>query len=277
MLYHPHINPEILPFNLFGFHLAITWYGLMYVTAFLIGYLFYRKKLLARNIVMSREQYENYVFAVMLGVILGGRLGYILFYGLPYYIANPSHVFAVWEGGMSFHGGCLGAITAVLIYCHKNKFRFMQLADPSMPFIAVGLGLGRIGNFINGELYGKPTSVAWGMIFPNSDGLPRHPTQIYEMFLEGIVLFVVSQYLLKKQLKDGTVFWVFILLYGIFRFTVEFVREPDNLSIYQNGLLYGFLPVSQGQFLSLLMVLVAGIGLIFLYRKKGGKDVTPLP
>jgi phosphatidylglycerol---prolipoprotein diacylglyceryl transferase len=268
MIPYPSINPELLPIHIFGLRLAVTWYGFLYVVAFVIGYIFYRHNLKLKNINMNREQYENYIFAIMLGVILGGRLGYILFCGLPYYFTNPLHIFYVWEGGMSFHGGALGVIFATWLFCKKNKFNFLQLSDPAMPFIAIGLGLGRLGNFINGELFGKPTHLPWGMIFPSADAQPRHPSQLYEMFLEGIVLFTVSQWLLHKKLKAGSVFWIFFILYGIFRIIIEFFREPDKISIYQEGLLYGFLPMTQGQFLSTLMIVAGVVGMIVIYSKK---------
>jgi phosphatidylglycerol---prolipoprotein diacylglyceryl transferase len=173
---------------------------------------------------------------------------------------------------MSFHGGALGVVLATLLFCKKNKFSFLKLSDPAMPFIAIGLGLGRLGNFINGELFGKPTSLPWGMIFPNADSQPRHPSQLYEMFLEGLVLFAVSQWLLHKKLRDGSIFWIFFILYGIFRIIIEFVREPDKIAIYQNGLLYGFIPLTQGQFLSSLMIISGIIGMAVTYSKKGNQD-----
>jgi phosphatidylglycerol---prolipoprotein diacylglyceryl transferase len=273
MIPYPSINPEILPLHIFGLKLAVTWYGFLYVVSFIIGYIFYRHNLKLKKITLDREQYENYIFVIMLGVILGGRLGYILFYGLPYYLSNPLHVFSVWEGGMSFHGGALGVVIATWLFCKKNKFSFLQLSDPAMPFIAIGLGLGRLGNFINGELFGKPTNMPWGMVFPNADSLPRHPSQLYELFLEGIVLFAVSQWLNHKKLKDGSIFFIFFILYGIFRIMIEFVREPDKISIYQNGLLYGFLPITQGQFLSMLMIIAGTIGMLVLYSKKVKSNV----
>ncbi len=272
MIQYPSINPEILPIHIFGLHLAVTWYGFLYVVGFIIGYTFYRNNLKLKNITMTRDQYENYLFVIMLGVIIGGRLGYILFYGLPYYLSNPIHIFSVWEGGMSFHGGALGVVLSTWLFCRKNKFSFLKLSDPAMPFIAIGLGLGRLGNFINGELFGKPTNLPWGMIFPNADELPRHPSQLYELFLEGFVLFAVSQWLLHKKLRDGSIFWIFFILYGIFRILIEFVREPDKISIYQNGLLYGFLPLTQGQLLSSLMIISGIIGLYVIYSAHGKQN-----
>lgn len=272
MISFPSINPEILPIHIFGFRLAVTWYGFLYVVAFVIGYIFYRKNLKLKNISLNREQYENYIFVIMLGVILGGRLGYILFYGLPYYITNPSHIFSVWEGGMSFHGGAIGVVLATWLFCKKNKFSFLKLSDPAMPFIAIGLGLGRLGNFINGELFGKPTNMPWGMIFPGADNQPRHPSQLYELLLEGVVLFTITQWLNYKKMRDGSVFWIFFILYGIFRIIVEFVREPDQISIYKHGLLFGILPLTQGQFLSVLMIIGGSIGMMMIYANKGIKN-----
>ena len=181
---YPHINPEILRIG----HFSIRWYGLLYIVSFIITYLFLKKKYQERDVNLSPEDYENVIFYIMLGVILGGRIGYILFYNLPFYFRNPLEIFAVWHGGMSFHGGALGVMIAGLIFSKKVKIGFYRLADPVMPFVAIGLGLGRIGNFINGELYGRVTSLPWGMIFPNSDGLPRHPSQLYEFFLEGLLV-----------------------------------------------------------------------------------------
>ncbi|MDP2173095.1 MAG: prolipoprotein diacylglyceryl transferase [Candidatus Cloacimonadaceae bacterium] len=266
MLRFPDISPDIASFNLLGMHLQIRWYGFFYVLSFILGFLFYKRMLKLKNISLTREQYETALFSVMLGVVLGGRLGYVIFYNLPFYLSNPLAIFAVWEGGMSFHGGALGVIIAGLIFTWRNKLSFHALADAAVPLVAVGLGLGRLGNFINAELWGKTTSVPWGMVFPGAGSLPRHPTQLYEMFLEGIVLFLVSFYLLKRVKRDGIVFWIFIGLYGVFRFLVEFVREPDVLDIYQKyGFLFGFMTV--GQILSFLMIIAAAVGIWMINRK----------
>jgi phosphatidylglycerol:prolipoprotein diacylglycerol transferase len=272
MIPYHNISPEIAQFSLFGLQLQVRWYGFLYVLSFILGYMLYRYNLKIREIKLSRDHYESAIFYVMIGVIAGGRLGYILFYNLIYYLQNPLAVFAVWEGGMSFHGGALGVIIAGLIYCKRYKYDFYSMADPAVPLVAIGLGLGRFGNFINGELFGRPTNLPWAMIFPESDGLPRHPTQLYEMFLEGIVLFAVAQILLKKVKKTGVVFWSFIGLYGVFRFLIEFVREPDSLEFYDKfGFILGFMSI--GQFLSLLMVLAAGVGLYFVYKPKRDKVI----
>ncbi len=267
MIPYHNINPEIVRFSMFGLDLQVRWYGLFYVISFILGYFLYSYNLRLRKIKLEREVYESAIFYVMLGVILGGRIGYILFYNFLYYISHPLHIFAVWEGGMSFHGGALGVIVAGLLFCRKYKYSFFSLADPAIPLVAIGLALGRLGNFINGELYGKPTNLPWAMIFPESDGVPRHPTQVYEMILEGVLLAIISQIMLRKVKKTGIVFWSFIGLYGVFRFLIEFVREPDSLDFYAKfGFIFGFMPI--GQFLSLLMILAALIGVYLLYRKK---------
>lgn len=267
MIPYHNLSPEIVRFSLFGLQLQVRWYGFFYVLSFILGYFLYRFNLRIRKVEMNKDQYESAIFHVMLGVIIGGRIGYILFYNFLFYLYHPLAIFSVWEGGMSFHGGALGVIIAGIIFCRRYNYSFLSLADPAVPLVTIGLGLGRLGNFINGELFGKPTSLPWAMIFPDSDGVPRHPTQIYEMFLEGLVLTVVAQYLLRKTRKPGIVFWSFIGLYGIFRFMVEFVREPDILEFYTKfGYIFGFMPI--GQFLSLLMIIASGIGLYIVLKPK---------
>jgi phosphatidylglycerol:prolipoprotein diacylglycerol transferase len=258
MLNFPDINPTIFKI---GF-LEIRWYGLFYIISFVLGYIFYRPLMIHRDVKLSKEKYDNFLFNIMLGVIIGGRLGYVIFYNLTYYLQNPLHIFTVWEGGMSFHGGAIGVILIGYLFCRKNKFSFYQLADPAMPLVSIGLGLGRLGNFINGELYGRITDVPWGMVFPLSDGQPRHPSQLYEAFLEGLILFIISLIILKKVRRHGVAFWSWIGGYGIFRFLVEYYREPDP----QLGYIFNF--ITMGQILSFLMILVAAIGLIMLYKKK---------
>jgi phosphatidylglycerol:prolipoprotein diacylglycerol transferase len=257
------LNPTIFTIG----PLEVRWYGLFYVISFLLGYWLIRKNFKHKGIVINGEDYDTFVFNLMLGVILGGRIGYILFYNLAFYISHPLAVFYVWEGGMSFHGGALGVIVAGWLFCRKHKLSFYQLADPVMPIVAIGLGLGRLGNFINGELYGRETTVPWGMIFPGSDpqALVRHPSQLYELFLEGIVLGLFLQWLYRKTKKAGYVFWSFIGGYGLFRFIIEYFREPDDIELYKNGLLLHYF--TMGQMLSLIMLLVSMIFIIFLMRK----------
>ncbi|RLC52833.1 MAG: prolipoprotein diacylglyceryl transferase [Candidatus Cloacimonadota bacterium] len=259
MINYPQINPTIVKL---GF-LEIRWYGLFYIISFVLGYIFLKRFYAFKKIKIDKEQYDNLLFYIMLGVIVGGRLGYVLFYKPLFYLTHPLHIFAVWEGGMSFHGGALGVIIFGLIFCKKYNFNFYQLADPTMPLVAIGLGLGRLGNFINAELYGRVTNVPWAMIFPTDpEGLPRHPSQLYESFLEGFVLFLLSYFILRKSKREGTVFWAFIGLYGIFRFFLEFFREPDSFL----GYLIGFL--TMGQILSSFMIFASIIALVVLHTKK---------
>jgi phosphatidylglycerol---prolipoprotein diacylglyceryl transferase len=256
MIYH-NINPTIFKI---GF-LEIRWYGLMYIISFILGYILLKKFFQIRKIAIDKEKYDNLLFYIMLGVIIGGRLGYILFYNLPFYLDNPLNILKVWLGGMSFHGGALGVIVFGFIFCRKNKLNFMQMADPAMPIVSLGLLLGRLGNFINGELYGKVSSLPWAMVFPGSDGKPRHPSQLYEAFLEGILLFLISYLILKYSKREGVVFWSWIGFYGLFRFLVEFVREPDA----HLGYIFWFF--TMGQILSLLMIIVSIAALILLLKR----------
>ncbi|NQV18057.1 MAG: prolipoprotein diacylglyceryl transferase [Armatimonadetes bacterium] len=261
---YPDINPSIIKFG----SLDIRWYGFLYIVGFLVGYIFLRKLLKYRKINLKKEEYENMLFTIMLGIIIGGRLGYILFYNLSYYFIHPLDILKVWEGGMSFHGGAIAVIILGYIFCKKHKLGFYQLADPVLPLASIGIGLGRLGNFINAELYGRVTNVPWAMIFPTDpQKLPRHPSQLYEIFLEGIVLFVVSFLMLRKISKPGFVFWTWIGLYGLFRFLVEFVREPDT----QLGFVLG--PLTMGQVLSLFMLITGIIALIILKRKTKNADL----
>ena len=215
MLPYPDIDPVMVQFSLGGINLSIRWYGFFYVLSFILGYIFFRKFLKYREVKITRDQYDGIIFALMLGVILGGRLGYVLFYNLPYYLRHPVEIFYVWEGGMSFHGGALGVIIACLIYMRRQKVPFYPVADCAIPLVAVGLGLGRLGNFINGELWGKVTDLPWGMVFPDAGPLPRHPTQLYEFFFEGVVLGIVSYILLRKSKKEGLVLRYFPFSYRI--------------------------------------------------------------
>lgn len=267
MLRFPNISPEIVSFSLLGLDLHIRWYGLFYVLSFVCAFFLYKHLLKLKNITLPREQYESAVFYVMLGVIIGGRMGYVLFYNFMYYLQHPLAIFSVWEGGMSFHGGALGVIIAGIIFCKRYKMHFMTLADAAIPLVALGLGLGRLGNFINAELWGRTTNVPWGMIFPDAGELPRHPTQLYEMLSEGLLLGGISYLMLLKKVKDGMVFWTFIGGYGVVRFLIEFVRVPDDIPFYEKyGFIFGFMSI--GQFLSLLMIIASLIGIYILNKPK---------
>lgn len=257
MLQYPDISPTIMKIG----SLEIRWYGVFYVLGFVIAYVFIRRNYAVKEIKLKKDEYENLLFNMMLGVIIGGRLGYILFYNLSYYLENPLHIFTVWQGGMSFHGGALGVIVAGLMFCRKYKHNFYVLADPVMPLVSVALFFGRIGNFINAELFGRPTNLPWGMVFPNSDGQPRHPSQIYEALLEGLLLFLITNFMFRRVKKPGIVFWSWISLYGLFRFLVEFVREPDA----HLGYVWGFL--TTGQILSSFMIISGLAAIAFLIRE----------
>jgi phosphatidylglycerol:prolipoprotein diacylglycerol transferase len=268
MIQFPDIKPYIFKFDIGSFPLEIRYYGLLYLISFWLGYVFVRKNLHYRGIVLSKEKYSDLIFYIALGVILGGRVGYIFFYSLPEFIGNPLTLFRVWEGGMSFHGGLLGVIIAGYIFAKREKISFLGGADVVMPWAALGLGLGRLGNFINAELFGSPTDLPWGVVFPG-ETIARHPSQLYEMFFEGVLMFFVLQFMVKHIKTEGIVFWAFFIFYGVARYLIEFIRLPDNIpSLYPNGLLYGVLPMSQGQFLSSLMIIAGVVGIIYIYRKQ---------
>jgi len=253
----PTIDPVFLRLG----PLEFRWYGLMYILGFIASYFIILAGVKRKELPLTKDDVADLIFTAAMGVILGGRLGYILFYNFSYYLEHPLKLFAVWEGGMSFHGGLTGAIIAGCIYLRKHRVRFYQLADLCFLAGPVGLGLGRIGNFINGELYGRVSDVPWAMVFPTGGPLPRHPSQLYEAFLEGLVMFLVLYLVSRKVNREGVVFWSFIGLYGLFRFMVEFVREPDA----QIGFLAGGL--SMGQMLSLPMFLLGATMVIYRVRK----------
>lgn len=248
MLVFPDIDPNIIKIG----PIAVRWYGLMYVISIIIGYIFIKKMLVKEKISMKGEVYESMIFYLMLGVIIGGRLGYVVFYDIPFAGSivreNFLNVFATWKGGMSFHGGAIGVIVAGILFCKKFKYSFYHLADITAPFVAIGLGLGRLGNFINGELYGRVTDVPWGMLFPG-ELLPRHPSQIYELLLEGVLLASILFLINRKKPFHGIVFWSMIGLYGIFRTFVEQFREPDQ----HIGFLFAH--ITMGQLLSSVMII----------------------
>ena len=237
--------------------LEFRWYGLMYIIGFLAAYFIIKSQVKRRGIGLSTDAVADIVFFIAMGIVLGGRSGYILFYNLSWYLANPLKVFAVWEGGMSFHGGFLGAIIAAAFVSRKNGLDFFQMADIVALTAPVGLGLGRLGNFINGELYGRVTKHSFGVLFPGGGPLPRHPSQLYEALLEGVLLFSILWGLSCRKIPKGTVSWSFVAGYGLFRFIVEFFREPDQ----QLGFLWG--GATMGQLLSLPMF---AVGVIMIMR-----------
>jgi len=256
------INPILIDLG----PIRVSWYGLMYVLGFLASYLLVRYQMNKKDFGVSRLDVENLFFYLILGLIIGARLGYVLFYDLKMYLADPLEIFAVWHGGMSFHGGLIGVLIVGILFCWKNKKSFWTVADLFIVTAPIGLGLGRIGNFINGELYGRVTQVPWGMIFPKGGPLPRHPSQLYESGLEGGVLFLILWFLKDKKLPEGGLLAVFLSFYGLFRFIVEFFREPDP----QLGFVLG--SFTMGQILCSFMI-VGGIGLL-LYLKGREKNKT---
>ncbi|MCX7987854.1 MAG: prolipoprotein diacylglyceryl transferase [Thermodesulfovibrio sp.] len=256
MLPYPNISPEIVKIG----PLSIRWYGLMYLIGFICSYLIVRREIKRRGLRVEKDFLENLYFYLILGLLVGARLGYVVFYSLPYYLQHPLEIFAIWHGGMSFHGGLIGVILSAWFFTNKKKFDFFTLTDMLVLTAPIGLGLGRIGNFINGELYGRVTNVPWAMVFPDGGPLPRHPSQLYEAALEGVVLFVILWFLKDKFSKSGLVSSLFLILYGAFRFFVEFFREPDP----QIGYILGIF--TMGQVLCSIMI-IGGLGL-FIYRSK---------
>ena len=257
MLIHPDFNPIALQLGPFAVH----WYGIMYLLAFAQLILLGRYRIKTRpESGWTNQMLDDLLFYGVLGVVLGGRLGYVLFYKPEYYFAHPLEIFYVWEGGMSFHGGFLGVLIAMLVFSRKAKMSWLGISDFIAPLVPLGLGFGRLGNFINGELWGRPTDVPWAMIFPHHDMVPRHPSQLYEFALEGLTLFAILWLFSGKKRPVGAVSAAFLICYGAFRFLVEFTREPDDFL----GLLS--LGLSMGQWLSMPMI-IAGIAMmIWSYR-----------
>jgi phosphatidylglycerol:prolipoprotein diacylglycerol transferase len=281
MIPYPNISPEIFRIG----PIAIRWYGLMYAIGFASSYLLVKYQMQKkgqgsrgkgqedkgqgakgkgrkdRSTVVEYPQgfLDSLYTYLVLGLLIGARLGYVLFYDLASYAKNPLEIFAVWHGGMSFHGGAIGCLAAGYLCCRKYRVDFWRAADLVVVTTPIGLGMGRLGNFINGELYGRVTDVPWAMIFPTGGPLPRHPSQLYEFALEGVALFVLFWFLKERKLAPGALSGLFIACYGLFRFFVEFFREPD----VQLGFIAG--PFTMGQLLSVFMAL-AGVAL-FILRK----------
>lgn len=258
MFVHPQFDPVALQIG----PLAIRWYGLMYLIAFLLVIVFGRRRINTQPWTRwSKSQLDDALFYGVLGTIIGGRLGYVLFYKLDYYLAHPLEIFYVWQGGMSFHGGFLGVIIAMALFARRTGKTWFNVTDFIAPLVPPGLAAGRLGNFINAELWGRPADGPWATVFPNVDATPRHPSQLYEFALEGVAMFVILWWFASKPRPLAAMSALFLILYGSFRFLVEFTREPDEYL----GLLA--LNLSMGQWLSLPMIL-AGIGLmVYAYRK----------
>lgn len=248
MLTHPGFDPVAIRFgDSFGVH----WYGLMYVIGFLAFLLLGKYRAKRPGSPVTPDQVDDMLFYGALGVVLGGRIGYILFYNFEEFAANPMILFKIWEGGMSFHGGLIGVTVAALLLARKFGLPLLKVTDFIAPLVPLGLLAGRIGNFINAELWGRPTDLPWGMVFPNVDQLPRHPSQLYQAALEGLALFVILWLFSKKPRPMGSVSGLFLMGYAISRIIVEFVRVPDEHLGY---IAFGWL--TQGQLLSVPMFLL---------------------
>ncbi|NJB68973.1 phosphatidylglycerol:prolipoprotein diacylglycerol transferase [Desulfobaculum xiamenense] len=260
MLIYPHIDPVALHFG----PLSVRWYGLMYLVGFAAAWSLGRMRAARPGSGWTREQVDDLIAWGMLGVILGARLGYVLFYDLPVYLDNPAEVFMIWKGGMSFHGGLLGVLACFWLFARKTGKTFFEVSDFIAPFVPIGLCAGRIGNFINGELWGRVSDVPWAMIFPGFEAgpYPRHPSQLYEATLEGLVLFAIMFWFSASPRPRRAVSGLFALGYASARITVEFFREPDA----QLGFLFGNW-LTMGMILSLPLGLLGAWLLWSAYRR----------
>jgi phosphatidylglycerol---prolipoprotein diacylglyceryl transferase len=253
-------NFDPVAFQVISFE--IRWYSLAYIAGIVIGWLLCKKIFIQQSEI--NEKFDDYITYLIIGIIIGGRLGYVIFYNFNYYINNILDIFKIWEGGMSFHGGLIGIIIASIFFANKNNqdsFLYMDLVSLVAP---IGIFFGRLTNFVNSELYGLPTEVPWSVTFAKVDNLSRHPSQLYEAILEGIILFLILMYFRKKNYltKPGSISGLFLIFYSIFRFFVEFFRVPDE----QLG--YLIFKLSMGQIISLIFVL---IGAILFYFKNENK------
>ena len=281
MIIHPNFDPVAIQLG----PLAIRWYALSYIVGFVLFIILGRKRIKSSNTLFTNEMLDDLLTWGIVGVILGGRIGYILFYNLGQYLANPLSIFKIWEGGMSFHGGFLGVVFAIFLFARKHQMRFLSVLDFVSPLVATGLASGRIGNFINGELWGRVTNPShfWAMGFPQAKHadaalamvneqyaawltqygyLPRHPSQLYQFALEGMTLFIIVWLFSKKSRPEGQVSSLFLGGYGVFRFIAEFAREPDA----QLGLLG--MGMSMGQWLSVPMIVLGVVGFVYFGRQK---------
>ncbi|WP_396588326.1 prolipoprotein diacylglyceryl transferase [Bermanella sp. R86510] len=263
MLQYPNIDPVAVSLG----PISIHWYGLMYLIGFALAYMLMNYRAKQTNSGWNKEQVSDLIFYSAVGVVLGGRFGYVMFYNFGKFLDDPLWLFAVWEGGMSFHGGLLGVIVACILFARKYGKNFFAVTDFGAPMVPIGLLTGRIGNFIGGELWGRVSDAPWAMVFPKGGPLPRHPSQLYEAFLEGIVLFAILWIFSRKPRPAMAVSGLFLVGYGVFRFMVEFVREPDS----HIGIdLFGWM--TRGQILCVPMVLF-GAALIYLAYKRQAKQV----
>ncbi len=251
MFYH-NINPTLLSIGPF----EIRYYGIIFLIGFVIAYFLIGYLAKERKIELKKDDVADLMFYILIGVIIGSRLFYILFYNLKFYLMNPLKIFALWLGGLSFHGGLVGAAIAIFVFCKKKNINFYELADIVVIPLALGLGLGRIGNFLNGELVGRITNVPWAVKFKEYDGF-RHPSQLYES-LKNFFMFFVLFFIRNKELKKGFLFWLFVIMYSVLRFFIEFFRAPDP----QLGFIFG---LTMGQILNIVMF---SVGIYFISRLK---------
>lgn len=253
MINFPQIDPIAIKLG----PLEVHWYGLMYLIGFGSAWLLGRWRVKRKLTRVTLVDFEDLIFMCMIGVVLGGRLGYVFFYKPAYYLSNPLEIFYLWQGGMSFHGGLLGVLAMMALFAKRRHYKFLELGDLMAPLIPLGLAAGRMGNFINGELWGRPTDLPWGMVFPGStDGIARHPSQLYQFGLEGLTLFVLIWWFARLPRPTGQVSAVFLIGYGMLRFLAEYAREPDAFL----GLLAANL--SMGQWLCIPMIAIG----ILIYR-----------
>jgi phosphatidylglycerol:prolipoprotein diacylglycerol transferase len=257
MLVHPQFDPVAVSLG----PVAVRWYGLMYLAGFALVWAAGRHRIgRGQGGPWSAKDFDDALFYGILGTILGGRLGYVLFYKFGDYLAEPWKILYVWEGGMSFHGGFLGVVIAMVLFARAREQHWLAATDFIAPLVPLALGAGRIGNFINAELWGRPAEVPWAMVFPNVDRVARHPSQLYEFALEGVALFAILWWFSATPRPRGAVSALFLLGYGVFRFGVEYTREPDDFL----GLLA--LGLSMGQWLSLPMIAAGAVLLAWAYR-----------
>lgn len=260
MLTYPQFDPVAISIG----PLAIHWYGIMYIIAFAGAWALASYRAPRAEPPWSSEQISDLVFYGALGAVVGGRLGSVFFYNFDRFLSDPLWLFRVWEGGMAFHGGFLGVLIALYLYTRKINRDFWATMDFIAPFVPFGLGAGRIGNFIGGELWGRPTDVPWGMVFPHVDNLARHPSQLYQALLEGLVLFIIIWWFSSKPRPRLAVSGLFAVCYGSFRFFVEFFRQPDD----QLGFI-AFDWLTMGQLLSLPMIIAGLVFLVLAYTNQG--------
>ena len=282
----PQFDPVIFSIGPVSLH----WYGLMYLVGFVFAMWLAVRRANRPGSGWTKEEVENLLYAGFLGVFLGGRIGYVLFYNLPLFLDNPLYLFKVWDGGMSFHGGLIGVICVMFWFAHRTRRNFFQVSDFIAPMIPFGLGAGRLGNFINGELWGRVTTdTPWAMLFPGSRDedlallpshpqwqalfnqygvLPRHPSQLYELLLEGVVLFIILNVFIRKPRPLGSVSGLFLIGYGAFRIIVEFFRQPDaQLGLFDDA-------ISMGQILSLPMIIAGVIMIVWAYRRRAQQQLS---